>query len=337
TQSAYLVVRDNVTSSEAGGAVFTLQAHGNGEESAGTMRLDAANQVAVYAAGEVGLEVGLNEVDGSGRLQSRQATRETAFAQAGPYTVTELVTARQAEAAFGSVYVPRVPGRSAQVNVEQGWFEVGTDLVFNSAATNVIGGWTAEARQAVVRRAGEDWQLIALVGGQSIRRLDRPVVSVGGTDEALNVLIERVGASELSIRAQAEATLVVHDVPAPSAVQNAPDLQYEASDRTLRFSVAPGLQTRLSFPQPISSEHGTPESIRPRAFPNPTSGRLTVEAGTDRQPTEFEVYDLLGRLVRSGTFTRSTTLDTSGWPAGHYFVALKTGTHREVIAITALR
>lgn len=62
-------------------------------------------------------------------------------------------------------------------------------------------------------------------------------------------------------------------------------------------------------------------------YPNPSNGILKIEARYDWNNTTYEVYDLLGRMVRRGTITSldtSRTLDLTMLPEGEYILRLNT-------------
>ncbi|MEA5402344.1 T9SS type A sorting domain-containing protein [Arcicella sp. DC2W] len=62
-------------------------------------------------------------------------------------------------------------------------------------------------------------------------------------------------------------------------------------------------------------------------YPNPSNGVLKIEARNDWNNTTYEVYDLLGRMVRRGTIASldtSRTLDLTMLPEGEYMLRLNT-------------
>ncbi|MGA1380733.1 MAG: S8 family serine peptidase [Schleiferiaceae bacterium] len=61
--------------------------------------------------------------------------------------------------------------------------------------------------------------------------------------------------------------------------------------------------------------------------PNPTEGWLSVVGPV--QPDQFQITDLAGRVLHSGTWPRSGRLDLRGLAAGTYVVELQHGTHTE--------
>ena len=62
-------------------------------------------------------------------------------------------------------------------------------------------------------------------------------------------------------------------------------------------------------------------------YPNPSNGVLKIEARNDWNNTTYEVYDLLGRLIKKGTIASldtSRTLDLTMLPEGEYMLKLST-------------
>ncbi len=62
-------------------------------------------------------------------------------------------------------------------------------------------------------------------------------------------------------------------------------------------------------------------------YPNPSNGVLKIEARDDWNNTVYEVYDLLGRMVRRGTIASlnsNRTLDLTMLPEGEYMLKLST-------------
>lgn len=62
-------------------------------------------------------------------------------------------------------------------------------------------------------------------------------------------------------------------------------------------------------------------------FPNPALNEITIERAEDSDIHAYEIYDLTGRRVLTGTLeNQSTTVDISSLPSGNYRVTCK-GTH----------
>ena len=60
-----------------------------------------------------------------------------------------------------------------------------------------------------------------------------------------------------------------------------------------------------------------------KAYPNPTSGLVTIDADGAQQ-FDFEVYNLMGQVVMNGmTIGQKTSIDLGGCPKGVYFVSVK--------------
>ena len=60
-----------------------------------------------------------------------------------------------------------------------------------------------------------------------------------------------------------------------------------------------------------------------KAYPNPTSGLVTIDADGAQQ-FDFEVYNLMGQVVMNGTaIGQKTRIDLGGCPKGVYFVSVK--------------
>jgi hypothetical protein len=68
--------------------------------------------------------------------------------------------------------------------------------------------------------------------------------------------------------------------------------------------------------------------------PNPTEGWLSVVGPV--QPDQFQITDLAGRVLHSGTWPRSGQLDLRGLAAGTYVVELQHGTHTERRSVVKL-
>ena len=103
----------------------------------------------------------------------------------------------------------------------------------------------------------------------------------------------------------------------------------DRDDYTLTFAVVDG-QTYGA--QVVAGEAGPAPTIVARfaAFPNPTIGPLTLRGVS---ATEAEIYDTLGRRVRSVALDTGSEvpLDLSGLPVGVYVIRAGAGTVRVVV------
>ncbi len=103
----------------------------------------------------------------------------------------------------------------------------------------------------------------------------------------------------------------------------------DRDDYTLTFAVVDG----QTYGARVVAGEASPAPItaaRFEAFPNPTTGPLTLRGAS---ATEAEVYDTLGRRVRSVALSSGSEalLDLSGLPAGVYVVRAGSMTTRVVV------
>ncbi|MCB9284376.1 MAG: T9SS type A sorting domain-containing protein [Lewinellaceae bacterium] len=77
----------------------------------------------------------------------------------------------------------------------------------------------------------------------------------------------------------------------------------------------------------IVLDDGNPSGINPAfdVFPNPFFSGFSIKTRDSRNLSEatFEVYDVQGRLLHSKTFVRSAEVDMKGFPAGAYFLSIR--------------
>ncbi|MDG1261123.1 MAG: T9SS type A sorting domain-containing protein, partial [Flavobacteriales bacterium] len=68
------------------------------------------------------------------------------------------------------------------------------------------------------------------------------------------------------------------------------------------------------------------------AFPNPTDGLLTLYTGNP-EAVQFDVYDLAGRIVNSGTIFNTEVLDIQAFESGIYLVRMTQGNEVRTVQI----
>lgn len=85
-----------------------------------------------------------------------------------------------------------------------------------------------------------------------------------------------------------------------------------------------GQYVDFSFRVIMNHVEGVEESdMSFKAYPNPTSGLVTIDADGAQQ-FDFEVYNLMGQVVMNGTaIGQKTRIDLGGCPKGVYFVSVK--------------
>jgi len=58
-------------------------------------------------------------------------------------------------------------------------------------------------------------------------------------------------------------------------------------------------------------------------FPNPASGKITIQGSFEKEPAAISLSDLSGRIIRTGVQTgESTEFNVSGIAAGLYYLHL---------------
>lgn len=69
-------------------------------------------------------------------------------------------------------------------------------------------------------------------------------------------------------------------------------------------------------------------------YPNPTSGRVTIDLGDSSPETVVKVQDIGGRLVNENLFTNrgEFEIDVDGSP-GVYFINLQSGIQKAVVKV----
>lgn len=78
----------------------------------------------------------------------------------------------------------------------------------------------------------------------------------------------------------------------------------------------------------VAGEAGPPPDTRLNAYPNPTTGPLTLRSAS---AATAEVYDVLGRRIRSVALGTEATLSLAGLPAGVYVVRAGAQTARVTV------
>jgi hypothetical protein len=86
---------------------------------------------------------------------------------------------------------------------------------------------------------------------------------------------------------------------------------------------------------PATSVH-QPEINRFRMYPNPASGKVTIETGNSvAEVYRLAVYDMAGRLTRldARTFSNTIEFDVHSLTRGIYFIELKSASDRTVLKL----
>lgn len=74
-----------------------------------------------------------------------------------------------------------------------------------------------------------------------------------------------------------------------------------------------------------------------KVFPNPARADFTITHGFGNQNISFEVLNIKGqKMIQGNLLTNQTTVNTSSWPVGLYFVILRSGKNKEVKKIIIL-
>ncbi|UOQ52312.1 alpha-amylase family glycosyl hydrolase [Hymenobacter cellulosivorans] len=82
---------------------------------------------------------------------------------------------------------------------------------------------------------------------------------------------------------------------------------------------------RLAPTQPLATT-GAQARFVPQLYPNPAAHQVSVELSQPAAEARVQVYDLQGRLLHSTSFSgRRTTLNTSAWAEGVYFLRVQAG------------
>lgn len=58
-----------------------------------------------------------------------------------------------------------------------------------------------------------------------------------------------------------------------------------------------------------------------KIYPNPVSDELIIESGRN-ETTEFEIFNLSGRLIFKGEFMNKASVQTNSWSSGAYFIKI---------------
>lgn len=64
-------------------------------------------------------------------------------------------------------------------------------------------------------------------------------------------------------------------------------------------------------------------------YPNPISNELTIETSLQSKPVNFEIVNLIGKVIYKGNVTGKTVVNTSGFSQGVYFVKVQNGKNFE--------
>ena len=84
----------------------------------------------------------------------------------------------------------------------------------------------------------------------------------------------------------------------------------------------------------ISSIVEKSTEIAPKIFPNPTSGKLTIEFENLIEQFQIKIYDATGRLLSSAGFQNQRVIQLPmDYPAGPYFLNILTHKDRLVIPV----
>ena len=103
------------------------------------------------------------------------------------------------------------------------------------------------------------------------------------------------------------------------------------------FVLDPTLARRAYAPSAVAAEGGPAGGLHVAVFPNPTAGRLVLEAAGLRG-ARVEVFDALGRLAAHvDAAADRATLDLGGRPAGLYVVRVTDGGRVTVRRVAVVR
>ena len=58
-------------------------------------------------------------------------------------------------------------------------------------------------------------------------------------------------------------------------------------------------------------------------YPNPAYQSITISTGIQKDPSELNVYDYMGRKIYQEFFIESSTIDISSFPAGMYLISVR--------------
>lgn len=104
----------------------------------------------------------------------------------------------------------------------------------------------------------------------------------------------------------------------------------DAKNNRVRMATQPG------FVPVTTNVNNLALGSQPLIFPNPSTGKIAVKISEDLKSSEMQIFDALGKIVKTATLTDSkTTFDISTLPEGVYFISvrssLKTYTQRLVL------
>ena len=92
---------------------------------------------------------------------------------------------------------------------------------------------------------------------------------------------------------------------------------------------------------PVSTWNLDVEALGIEVFPNPTSSVLTIRyTDVDNTSLSVEAFDVVGKQVLTPKLLDTpsgTTLDTSIWPAGLYFLQIKDNLSNAVASVRVVR
>lgn len=86
------------------------------------------------------------------------------------------------------------------------------------------------------------------------------------------------------------------------------------------------IQSAVSTPLRMTSIPASPAGENYSVWPNPAKEMLMVQAA-EKGIIDYRLYDLLGKVVRQGNFSGTTTINIAGLPTGHYLLHLYSGSH----------
>ena len=115
-----------------------------------------------------------------------------------------------------------------------------------------------------------------------------------------------------------------------SVGQSVENLQTNAASIRQQFASSTTFSGRPFVYQPIvTGIDTTADKSTLQAYPNPTSGTLTVRL-SDGEPCDVELYDMMGRKILSQRIKGSATIDLHNLPQGVYLLRTSDGAKRIV-------
>jgi parallel beta-helix repeat protein len=103
-----------------------------------------------------------------------------------------------------------------------------------------------------------------------------------------------------------------------SAVNNANSVYAPTTDFYGTNRTTPDIGA-IEYQAPLSNDSFNPISDL-KTYPNPFSNDLTIEYNEEMEKINFEIYNLVGQVIKTGNFINKTVINTAPLTAGTYFL-----------------